>query len=304
MAMRDIENEGYMKEKHLTLFSDAALLLVAALWGGGFIAVKDGLNALTPMVLAALRFIIATIIFSIFFHRKIGSITRSEWLKGGIVGFFLFLGFAFQTVGLQYTTASKQGFLTATYVIMVPLIHWGISRKMPKKKVFLGSALTFVGIGLVSYQGALSLNAGDTLTLICAVFFALHIIAIDAFGKGMSSLKLSYLQMLVASVLFVIAALFMEPLPRELSWQAWRAVFYLGAFSTCLCFTLQTVAQRHTPPSHASMLLSLESIFAAIFGILMLDEVMTSHMIFGCALIFAAILIIELQFPKRKSRAR
>jgi drug/metabolite transporter (DMT)-like permease len=292
-----------MKEKHLTLFSDAALLLVAALWGGGFIAVKDGLNALTPMVLAAMRFIIATLIFTAFFHRKIGGITRSEWLKGGVVGFFLYLGFAFQTVGLQYTTASKQGFLTATYVIMVPLIHWIISRKMPKKKVFLGSALTFIGIGLVSYQGAVSLNAGDTLTLICAVFFALHIIAIDVFGKGMSSLKLSYLQMLVAAGLFAISALVMEPLPHALTWQAWRAVLYLGAFSTCLCFTLQTVAQRHTPPSHASMILSLESIFAAIFGILMLGEVMTPKMAIGCAMIFAAILLIEIQLPKRKKKA-
>ena len=290
-----------MQSKKLTIISDAALLLVAALWGGGFIAVKDGLNTLTPMVLASMRFVIAAVLFKVIFYTRLKDITRKEWLNGALVGFFLYLGFAFQTVALQYTTASKQGFLTATYVIMVPLIHWMISKKMPKQKVFVGSLLTFIGIGLVSYEGTLSLNKGDILTLICAVFFALHIISIDYIGKMMASLKLAYIQIVVASLLFVVTALLFEPIPTSLSPSGIWAVVYLGIFSTCLCFTLQTVAQRHTPPSHASMLLSLESIFAAIFGVLLLGEAMTTKVIFGCILIFFAILMIEMEMPLKKN---
>lgn len=289
-----------MRQKTLTYVSDATLLVVAALWGGGFIAVKGGLNTMTPFVLASLRFLIATLVFTLAFRRKIGPITRDEWRYGSFVGFFLFLGFAFQTVGLQYTTTSKQGFLTATYVIMVPLIYWIISRKMPKGKVFLGSFLTFIGIGLVSLESSLALGKGDLLTLVCAIFFALHIISIDIYSKRMTSLKLAYIQILVASIFFCISALIFEPLPTSITPEGWQSVIYLGIFSTFLCFTLQTVAQKNTPASHASMLLSLESIFAAVFGVILLGEVLTSKMIVGCVLIFMAIILIEVEWDVKK----
>lgn len=289
-----------MNNKTKGYLSDGTLLIVAALWGGGFIAVKNGLSTMTPFVLAALRFVIATLIFGVTMNKRLRGITKEEFTKGGIVGLFLFSAFAFQTVGLQYTTASKQGFLTATYVILVPLILWAINKKKPESKVFLGSVMTFVGIGLVSYEGTLKINQGDLLTLVCALLFALHIISIDHYGKTMSSVKLAFIQIAVAAVLFVISAVIFEPIPKSLPAEAWQAVIYLGAFSTFLCFTLQTIAQKYTPASHASIILSLESIFAAIFGILLLDEVMTVKMLIGCLLIFAAILLVELKFKKSK----
>jgi len=290
-----------MNAKTRIYLSDATLLLVAALWGGGFIAVKNGLDTMTPMVLAAMRFMIATLVFGVVLHKKIGKLTKEDLIKGGIVGIFLYTAFAFQTVGLQYTTASKQGFLTATYVIMVPLIHWGIKKELPKGRVFLGSFMTFVGIGLVSYEGTLSFNLGDGLTLICAVLFALHIIAIDYFGKEMSSVKLAFVQIAVATVCFTITAVIAEPVPSSLTRDAWQAVIYLGVLSTFLCFTLQTIAQKYTMASHASMILSLESIFAAIFGIILLGEVLTAKMLIGCLFIFVAIIMVEIQLPTKKT---
>jgi drug/metabolite transporter (DMT)-like permease len=292
--------ENIMNAKIKTYLSDGTLLVVAALWGGGFIAVKNGLDSMTPMVLAAMRFIIATLVFAVVLHKKIGKLSKDDLIKGGIVGFFLYTAFAFQTVGLQYTTASKQGFLTATYVIMVPLIHWAIKKELPKWRVFAGSFMTFIGIGLVSYEGTLSFNLGDGLTLVCAVLFALHIIAIDYFGKGMSSFKLAFIQIAVAAICFSATALIVEPIPNNLSSDAWQAVIYLGVLSTFLCFTLQTIAQKHTMASHASMILSLESIFAAIFGVVLLGEVLTDKMLLGCLLIFIAIIMVEIQWPKKK----
>jgi len=284
-----------MKKENRQLLSDLGLLLVAAFWGGGFIAVKDGLNYITPIYMAAFRFIIASGLSYIFFRRKIGHIDKKEW-KGGIVtGSLLFLGFLTQTIGLNYTTASKQGFLTATYVIMVPLLFWMIYRKKPETSVFVATLMTFVGIGLISIEKVAVYNVGDLLTLVCAVFFALHIIALEHYGKTYNAYKLSFMQFIVASVLFTLSALLFEPMPSQMPHEAVRAILYLGIFATFLCFSIQTIAQKYTSSSHAAILLSLESLFAAVFGVLILNEVMTTQMIIGSVLIFSAILMVELK---------
>ncbi|MBM7561256.1 DMT family transporter [Fusibacter tunisiensis] len=287
-------------DKQKKYLSDLSLLFVAFVWGGGFVAVKDALNTVTPMVLMALRFVLATLVLYLFLFKWIGKISKSDLKHGSVVGLLLFLAFTAQTLGLQYTTASKQGFLTATYVVMVPFLFWAFYRKRPKLKVFAASFITLVGIGLIGLDGVTSLNIGDYLTLICALFFAAHIIAVEYFAKDMNVFKLAFLQIAVAAVLFVITALIVEPIPSQLPGRAWVAIVYLAVFSTFLCFTVQTVAQKYTASSHVSILLSLESVFAALLGVLLLNEVMTPIMIIGCGLIFAAILIIELNVSKKK----
>ncbi len=281
--------------------SDFSLLFVAAVWGGGFVAVKDALNTLTPMFLMAIRFVMAAAILYLFLFKWIGKLTKEDFKKGSVVGVILFLAFSAQTIGLQYTTASKQGFLTATYVVMVPLLSWVIYRKAPGFKAFVGSVITILGIGLISFHGnsSFSLNLGDSLTLLCALLFAAHIISIEFFAKDMNVFKLAFLQIAVAAVLFVITAFIVEPIPEPLSARAWFAIVYLAIFSTFLCFTVQTVAQKYTTSSHASIILSLESVFAAIFGVLLLKEHMSPMMLVGCGLIFSAILIVELNFKKK-----
>lgn len=279
--------------------SDLSLLFVAFAWGGGFVAVKDALNTMTPMYLMAFRFVIAAIVVYVALHRWIGKITRAEFYKGSVVGLVLFLAFTFQTIGLQYTTASKQGFLTATYVIMVPFLYWALYRKMPQLKVFLGSFITLMGIALIGLNEAVALNLGDVLTLFCAFFFAAHIIAIEYYAKGMHVFKIAFLQIFVAAILFVLAALIFEPMPTSVSPRAFGAILYMSVISTFACFTVQTVAQKYTSSSHVSIIMSLESVFAALLGVWLLSEVMTPAMVIGCGMILFAILLIEINFKKR-----
>lgn len=286
------------KNKKRQYLSDVSLLFVAVVWGGGFVAVKDALNTMTPLLLMSYRFILATGIMYLFLHKKIGKFTKEDMKNGAIVGSILFLAFASQTYGLQYTTASKQGFLTATYVVMVPLLYWIIYKKRPKSKAFFGSLLTIIGIALVSINKDMIFNIGDGLTLLCALLFAAHIISLEYYTKKMDVMKLSFLQLLVAAILFTVFAGMFEEVTFKLTNNAWFAIVYLAIFSTFLCFTTQTIAQKYTTSSHASIIMSLESVFAAILGVLLLSEVMTPLMIIGCVFIFIAILIIELDFKK------
>lgn len=289
----------HLTEKKRQYLSDLSLLFVAAVWGGGFVAVKDALATMTPLVLMAYRFILATVIMYLFLHRKVGKLSKTDVKKGSVVGFILFLAFAAQTFGLQYTTASKQGFLTATYVVMVPFLYWMLYRKKPKNKAFVGSLLTIIGIGLVSINQDMIFGKGDMLTLLCALLFAAHIISIEYFTKDMNVFKLSFLQLAVAALCFIVSALLFEPMDLTLTLKEIYAIVYLAIFSTFACFTVQTIAQKYTTSSHASIIMSLESVFAAVFGVLLLKEVMTPLMILGCLFIFVAILIIEVEFKKK-----
>lgn len=292
-----------MTTKQKKWLSDLALLFVAFAWGGGFLAVKDALNAVPPMYLMAYRFVLAALVVYVSLFKWIGKISREEFFKGSLIGGILFIAFALQTLGLQYTTVSKQGFLTAVYVVFVPLIYWALYRKMPKIKVFLGSFLAIMGIGLIALEGIVKegsfmLNKGDLLTLACAFFFALHIIAIEYFAKEMHVFKIAFMQIAVAAVLFVGAALVFETAPTNLDFRSIAAIVYLAVVSTFACFTVQTVAQKYTASSHVSIIMSLESVFAALLGVMVLGESFTKWMVLGCGLIFAAILTIELDFKQ------
>ncbi len=287
-----------LSAKQKKYLADLSLLFVAFAWGGGFVAVKDALNSLTPMYLMAFRFTLASIVVYVSLHQWIGKITVKEFKNSSVVGTILFMAFAAQTVGLQYTTASKQGFLTATYVIMVPFLYWVLYQKRPPIKVFAGSFLTLVGIGFIGLDSTLSLNKGDWLTLLCALFFAMHILSIEFYTKTIHVFKVAFVQISVAAVWFIVAALILEPMPGALSSRAWIAIVYMAVVSTFGCFTVQTVAQKHTTSSHASIIMSLESVFAAVLGVWLLQEKMTIAMLFGCGLIFIAILMVEVNLKK------
>ena len=281
-------------DKKKRLLSDFALLLVAFVWGGGFVAVKDALDTVTPMYLMAFRFSVAAVVLYVFFRSKMKSFTKRELVGGSVVGFILFTAFAAQTYGLNYTTASKQGFLTAVYVILVPFMYWALYRRKPANKVFFSSMMTLAGIGLISLQSNFYLNLGDSLTLLCAFLFAAHIISIEYFAKEMDPIKLAFLQIAVAAVLSLALAPLVESFPSGLTTRSYAAIMYLALFSTFACFTIQTVAQKYTSSSHASLLLSFEAVFAALLGVIILNESLTFKMIIGCVLIFISLLIVEL----------
>ncbi|NCB70812.1 MAG: EamA family transporter, partial [Clostridia bacterium] len=200
------------RTKKQVLFADLGLLLVALLWGAGFLFTKRGLDYITPLWMMSMRFVGATIIMSIVFYKNFRKISKSDLKAGLIIGIFLYIAFATQTIGLQYTSISNQAFLTATNVVFVPFLVWVVYKKAPDKFAFIGAALATVGIGLITLKEGLHLNVGDMWTLACAVFFAGHIVSIGFFAKDKDPIALTIVQFAVAAVLSLVSALMMEPL--------------------------------------------------------------------------------------------
>lgn len=284
------------KTKKQVLFADLGLLLVALLWGAGFLFTKRGLDYITPLWMMSMRFVGATIIMSLVFYKNFRKISKSDLKAGLIIGIFLYIAFATQTIGLQFTSISNQAFLTATNVVFVPFLVWAVYKKAPDKFAFIGAALATVGIGLITLKEGLQLNVGDMWTLACAVFFAGHIVSIGFFAKDKDPIALTIVQFAVAAVLSLVSALMMEPLPAKIGSEAMVAVGYMVLASTLLAFLLQNICQKYTPSTHASLILSLESVFGTLVAVIFEGEMFNLQMAFGCITVFAAILLIETRF--------
>ena len=284
------------RTKKQVLFADSGLLLVALLWGAGFLFTKRGLDYITPLWMMSMRFVGATIIMSIVFYKNFRKISKSDLKAGLIIGIFLYIAFATQTIGLQYTSISNQAFLTATNVVFVPFLVWMVYKKAPDKFAFIGAALATVGIGLITLKEGLHLNVGDMWTLACAVFFAGHIVSIGFFAKENDPIALTIVQFAVAAVLSLVSALMMEPLPAKIGSEAMLSVGYMVLASTLLAFLLQNICQKYTPSTHASLILSLESVFGTLVAVVFEGEMFNLQMALGCITVFAAILLIETRF--------
>ncbi|MCT4620897.1 MAG: DMT family transporter [Marinisporobacter sp.] len=294
--------------KKTSLYADISLLLVAMIWGGGFIVMKDTLHILQPFYMNALRFCVASITLAIIFWKKTRKITKKDLKYGAIVGVFLWIAFITQTVGLQYTTVSKSAFLTGTNVVVVPFLVWGLTKKHPDWYALLGAILCAIGIGLLTLQGSLHIGLGDSLTLVCAVFFAAHITSVGYFAEGMDPINLATIQMGVTGILSIIGALILEPVPKFTGnvFDLTISLSYMTFVSTMGAFFIQNVAQKYTTSTHAAIILSLESVFGTIFGVVLMGDLLNGHMLIGCVLIFCAIIIAETKlsflFPKKKTK--
>lgn len=286
-----------MKESTKHFLGDAILLSVALIWGMGFVAVKIGLNSgIEPFFLLFSRFTIAGVLILPFIAKKILHISKKTLLTGILLGIFLCAGFAFQTFGLQYTTTSKNAFLTGVNVIMVPFITYLFTRKRLSVSAVVAALLTLIGIGFLTLDDALTINLGDVLTLICAIMFAFHISITSIAAKNESAVVLVFLQMWTAAIISLILSLFLHE-PWSLEVNSAIAVVYLGAFSTLLAFLLQTIGQRFAHATKAAILLSLESLFGAVFAILIFGDALTIKTLIGAIIIFIGIYISEMGFP-------
>jgi drug/metabolite transporter (DMT)-like permease len=280
--------------KKKMFIADLSMLLVAVIWGSGFIVTKNILSGITPIYMVAMRFAVATLAIGIFTVPKIKHVKASD-LKGGmIIGLMLFLGFATQTIGIQYTTAGKSAFLTGTNVVMVPFISWFIYKKRPDVFAITAAVMCFIGVSLLTSGTKLgAMAAGDLWALSCALFFALHIITTGIFVKKINPALLTLIQFVTVTILAFIAAYFIEGPMYLPTVSAMTGVLYLGVFSTCVAFFIQTSAQKHTSDTHAAIILSLESLFGTVFGIIFLSEPFTIIMAMGCLIILLAIITAE-----------
>ncbi len=227
---------------------------------------------------------------------------KSDLYCGMVAGVMIFLGFLFQTLGIRYTTAGKNAFLTAVYVVLVPFLSWIVKRKNPGAHHLIAAAICLTGIGFLTLNTSLQPNIGDILTLFCSLCFAAHILCVEIFTQEHDPILLTVIQLITATALSFLAALFFEPFPTHMETSAIGGLFYLGILSTLTAFLLQNVCQKYTTPHHASIMLCFESVFGSAMSILILGELFNIHMIMGCALIFIALLISE-SFTGKKPKS-
>lgn len=275
------------------------LILVTVIWGGGFVASDIALESMKPFQIMMVRFLLASVLMGMISlgqkNREEKSVDRIGAIRAGILmGIALFVGFSLQIIGLQYTTPSKNAFLTALNVVIVPFIAFIILKKKIGAKGIIGAILSVVGVALLSLNGNLTLGLGDALTLICAVGFAFQIFFTSEFVKKYPVSILNMVQMITAFVLSAVSLVIFGETDFQVTTQGWLSVLYLGVISTTLCYLLQTACQRYVDETKAAIVLSMESVFGTIFSIIILHEVITLRMVIGCVIILTAVIISNL----------
>lgn len=273
-----------------------ALILVTVIWGGGFVASDMALESMKPFQIMMVRFLLASVLMGVIsrvqrkgeekLKDRVGAIKA-----GVLMGVTLFMGFAFQIIGLQYTTPSKNAFLTALNVVIVPFIAFVILKKKIGAKGIIGAVMSVLGVALLSLNGNFTVSLGDGLTLLCAVGFAFQIFFTSEFVKKYPASVLNTVQMFTAFVLSAISLVIFGENDFQVTTQGWLSVLYLGVVSTTICYLLQTACQKYIDETKAAIILSMESVFGTIFSILILHEVVTVRMVIGCAVILAAVII-------------
>lgn len=275
---------------------EIGLFITAIIWGSGFVATAISLESYTAYQNMAVRFLVGGVLLSMVFYKKLKYIERSTIIKGVTLGAILYLAFALQTVGLQFTTPSKNAFLTAVNVVIVPFIGFIFYKKRLDKFELIGAILAITGIGFLSLQLSSSINLGDFLTLLCAVAFAFHIFYTAKFVKDEDPILLTVIQMLIAAVIGFVAIAFRGEIRMPYDGEGLAMMIYLGIFSTAIAFLLQTTAQKFVTETKAAIVLATESLWGTIFSIAIIGEIVTGRMIVGGAFIVLAIIISETKF--------
>lgn len=275
------------------------LLLAGAIWGMGFVAQSTAMDAIGPLQFIGLRFLVATLFiapFAWFEARKATAPVNRKAVAGFVqAGLALFFAMVLQQIGLLYTSVTNAGFLTGLYVVLVPLIALLALRHKPHPLIWPAVAMTFCGIWLLAGGGSVALNRGDILTIACAVLWAVQVILVGRYGPlADRPVFLSMVQFAVTGALGLAAGLIFEPLALEPVVQALPEILFAGVFASGIAFTLQVVGQRHTSAPQAAIFLSTESLFAALFGAIILGESVPAGGYIGGLLIFSAILLVEI----------
>ena len=278
------------------------MLLAAAIWGFAFVAQREGMETMGPFLFNAARFFIGSaVLFPLVWYlsKKNKTPTNKETstkkllIAGTIAGLFLFLASSFQQVGIQYTTAGKAGFITGLYIFFVPLIGIFFGQRTGSG-TWLGAFIAIIGLYLLSINDDFSIARGDLLQLICAVFFAAHILVVGYVAKRMDPLKLSLIQYVVSGVLSFFIAIAIEVITWQMIVDTAIPLLYAGVMSIGVGYTLQVVAQQHAKSSHAAIILGLEGAFAVLGGWLILDENLSTRGLIGCGLMLSGMFLSQL----------
>ena len=286
-----------------------ALLCGTFIWGSAFIAQSVGMDLIGPFTFQAIRCMLAVIflfLITLIFDWKIGiqqSLSKWKnkrlWMAGGICGCALFVAASLQQIGLVYTDPGKAGFLTAMYIVFVPIFGIFLKRK-PSKWIPVSVILGVVGLYFLSCVGVTSISVSDLLLIGCAVVYAIQILCVDLFGLELDSVRLNCLCCSITFIFATIATTIFETPTWEAVNSCWGPLLYAGILSSGIAFTLQMAGQKHVEPSTASLLMSLESVFAVLSGWLVLGDRLSTWESIGCVLIFTAIMLSQLPDKKKE----
>ena len=288
-----------MNETVMRRLAKPLLFLAAFIWGTSFFIMKNTLDAVPPFWLLAFRFTTGALLLGLLCLKKWRLRFTPDYLwRGGIFGVFLFFAYTTQTFGLTGTTPSKNAFLTATYCVLVPFLAWKVFRRRPDRYNLLAAFLCITGVGLVSLSGDLSVTWGDGLSLFSALFYALHIIAVNKLSPGKDIYLLTTIQFAATALLSWGCGLLFQPFPGEIFSQPgvlWPLA-YLCVMATTVALLCQNVGQVWSEPASASVILSLESVFGVLFSVLFYGDPATPRLLAGFGLIFIAVLCSETKF--------
>jgi len=302
------------------LRANMILVFAALIWGASFVAQKAGMDYIGPFTFNGIRFLIGALVLipvilimdgiqkkkaaipsagETTVEAKIKGSNKTLIIGGLSCGLILFVAGSLQQIGMLYTTAGKAGFITALYIVLVPILGLFIKRKI-RMILWFCVGLAAIGLYLLCVKEDLSISKGDLLVIACAFGFAMHILVIDPYSSKADGIKLSCLQFLVAGLLSTPFIAIFETVNWSSVIAGWQPILYSGFMSCSIAYTLQIIAQKDTEPTVASLILSLESVFAVIAGIILLNEQISFREILGCAVMFSAILLAQL--PTKKER--
>ncbi|WP_456384997.1 DMT family transporter [Desulfolithobacter sp.] len=303
-------------EKKDIIISDLLLLLVAAVWGFGFVAQRAGMESMGPFTYNGIRFLLGSLCL-VPVSRKNAVLSPTPWnqatmphkripaLSAGLIaGVVLFGGATLQQIGLQYTTAGKAGFITGLYVVLVPILGL-LAGQRTSRGTWIGATSAAVGLYFLSVPENLEINPGDIFVTAGALFWAIHVLVLSWLSPRTSAIRLAMIQFAVCGFLSLFIGLITEPVTIHGIRQAAIPILYGGLCSVGVGYTLQVVVQQKAHPAHAAILLSLETVFGALGGWMLLDEHLTFRALFGCAFMLAGMLISQLwSLPSKPDSSR
>lgn len=291
-----------------SIIADISLLFVALIWGMTFVLVQKAIDYLPPIAFNGIRFLMAAlllVLFLMFFNR--GQLKQFDFklaAAGFFIGFWLFLGYVTQTIGLLYTTTSKAGFITGLSVVLVPIFSMAVLKQFPSRNAIFGIMVATLGLFLLTMTDVTAINIGDGFVFICAISFALQIIFTGKFARQYPTMLLTVVQITTVAILCIVSSFIFEDWKQSLradillSKEVIIALIVTSVFATAIAFFIQTKFQKYTSATRVALIFAMEPVFAAITGYYWADERLTSSALMGCSLIFIGMILAELPVKK------
>lgn len=288
---------------------ESALLLNTLIWGGTFALIKNALTDISPLLFLGIRFFIAAMLLYPFIHYTLKKMDKNTFIAGSVLGIFYFLGFATQTVGLNFTTATKSGFITGTFVVIIPILQTIIERKKPKWYNIVSIVFVMIGLVFLSSRGdnlfqfiselGSDFNIGDFLTLLCAILFAFQVVYVDVFTKKYDYMPMVFIQLVITGLggflgSLILSGVGLEIIKFNLNSNVVFAIIYTSVFASIIATILQLKFQKVVTPTKAGIIYSFEPIMAAVLAFFILGEKISKFGLLGGVFILIGLLLSEI----------